>query len=531
MNASLSGSGPKGPGKLRLVVGMGLLAVLAAAGCGGSGSAPPAPSKDLSSYDTLAADTLDGGRWLTPEYVRTISGGKAHLSVRATDMRAFSVQGNVYTSRLSAVPAGGGRVTTLQAEVSVPAATAVRNGAATLSGAVRLRYQPPADRGLSFPGDSRNLLIAGLEVYDSGTGPVIRRRVSHCDDDACITAGTSGITLVDPESFTTIGVSATAPAAHDTAYTLTLSVDEGSSVFTWTVRGGAFGAGVSGTADVTTWLATAGMTLASGWSGAELAARTLDPGADGGSSGAVTATFDNVMLGTNGAAASLHDDFSGSPSSEATGFSLDRWSSGGAVVEASGGAVRLVGIATLGGASTAGYRLTSLTATYPTTYNTWQADVAITHSTPGGVGNLVRLGGAFLSDGTAGGAHDASGDIVSDVTLSTSSASYRILRCFTASCGVMSTIAQQALTPSAAHPLGLGTVHTVAVRWNPVSRVFTYRLDDATPVDVQFATSTVTGPPHVPSRYVRAEVLTPSGHPVGTTSSIEASVRNVVVAP
>jgi hypothetical protein len=527
MNASLSGSGPKGPGKLRLVVG--LLAVLAAAGCGGSGSAPPTPSKDLSTYDTLSADTLDGARWQTPEYVRTISGGKAHLSVRATDMRAFSVQGNVYTSRLSAVPAGGGRVTTLQAEVSVPAATAVRNGAATLSGAVRLRYQPPADRGLSFPGDSRNLLIAGLEVYDSGTGPVIRRRVSHCDDDACITAGTSGITLVDPEGFTTIGVSATAPAAHDTTYTLTLSVDEGSSVFTWTVRGGAFGAGVSGTADVTSWLGTAGMTLASGWSGAELAARTLDPGADGGSSGAVTATFDNVMLGTNGAAASLHDDFSGGPSSEATGFSVDRWSSGVAAVEASGGAVRLISTATLGGASNPGYRLTSLAAKYPTTPNTWQADVAIVRSTPGG--NLVRLGGAFLNDGTAGGTNDATGDIVSDVALSTSSASCRILRCFTANCGTMAEIAHQVLAPSAAHPLGLGTVHTVAVRWSPVSRVFTYRLDDAPPVDVQFATSTLTGPPRVPSRYIRAEALIPFGHPVGTTANIEATVRNVVVTP
>jgi hypothetical protein len=452
-------------------------------------------------------------------------------------MQSNLTQGLSYTSALVVASTGGGRVTSIQADVAVPAASASQSGAATIVGGVRLYYQPAANRGLAFPGAYLNELIVALELYDGGSGPLIRRRVAHCTDAACINLGGSGITVSDPVGFTASGVNATAAAAYDTTYTFGLSLNEATGVFTWTVQGGSFGAGVSGTADVSAWAATAGMDLASttnGFLSAQLHARTSDSSAAGGGSGAISATFDNVMVGTNGAAATLYDDFSSMGSGEATGFSQQRWGSGAnapnSAVSASGGAVHLQTALTTSGTSSAS-QWTQLAAMSPATFSAWQADVALVSDTPSGDG-AVQIGGTFLSDssvGGAGGTNNGTGDVMSNVFVRAGSASLWIARCLDATCNSLATISQQALTPSADHPLGVGTVHTVFQQWDPASKSFTYRLDDADPVQVVLSSATV-APPHVPSRYVRATINIPPG-PAGTAASAEVTVANVRVAP
>jgi hypothetical protein len=449
-------------------------------------------------------------------------------------MQSNLAQGISYTSAISVAATGGGRVTTFQADVAVPASTVTRTGSATVVGGLRLYYQPSGNRNLAFPGALQNELIAALELYDGGSGLKVRRRFNHCDDAACITLGGTGITFSDPVGFTGTGTSATAAAAFDTTYTFTLALNEATGVFTWTVQGGAFGApGVSGTVDVSSWASAAGATFASstdGFLSAQLHARTSDASVSGGGTGAVTATFDNVMVGTNGAAATLYDDFATLGSSTATGFSQARWgAAAGATAVPSGGKVHLsAGVTTSDAAGASA--VTTLAAMYATTVSAWQADVAIVDDVAGGTGsNSVRIGGAFLNDGTAGAAHDATGDVVSEVIVRTGAASISIMRCLNATCSILAALSQQALTPDGAHPLGLGTVHAAFQQWDPVSRTFTYRLDDGPLLQVSPALSTF-APPRVPSRHVRATLGVPFGAPAGTAAHVEATVANVRAA-
>jgi hypothetical protein len=197
-------------------------------------------------------------------------------------------------------------------------------------------------------------------------------------------------------------------------------------------------------------------------------------------------------------------------------------------VQASGGKVHLIGAVTTEG--TAGASLgTQLAAMYPATFSTWQADVAVVADTPGGAGsNAAQIGGAFLNDGTPGGANDSTGDVVSEVFVRSGSASIWVARCLDPACGSLTTLVTQALTPAAGHPLGVGTVHTVYQHWDVPTRTFTYKLDDAAPVQVVPSLATVAAP-RVPSRHVRAVVGVPAGTAAGTAASVEVTVANVVV--
>lgn len=488
----------------------------------------------LTSYDPLTADTIDGARWLTPEFVRTISGGKARLSVSAHGMESNAVRGVTYTSALAAADAGG-RVTTFQADVAVPAGP-TRTGGTTVYGGVRLYYQPAANRGLAFPGAQLNELIAALELYDSGSGLQLRRRFGHCDNAACTSIGSAGIVASDPAGFTPNGINAWAPAALDTTYTLRLSLDEASGVFTWSVRGGAFGPDASGTVSISAWADAVGMTVASttnGFLSAQLFARASDTSAAGGGSGFVTATFDNVMLGTNGAPATVYDDFSGAGSSEAWGFLRSRWRlDANGAVSASPEGVRVT--ASVAEASIPA--TTVFAAAYPATAHAWQADLTVLPSGPGY--HRAILGGAFLNDGTAGADHDRTGDVLCELTFSGpgTSSSVDVLRCLDAACAGRAVLAHRLILPPAAHPVGPGTAHTAFQQWDPVSRTFAARLDHGAPVFIPLASMTAATPPRVPSRYVRAEAIVPTGAgtawplpPLPTKTTVV--VRNVLTAP
>jgi hypothetical protein len=478
----------------------------------------------LATYDPLTSVTLDAGRWDTPEYVRTISGGKALLSIRAEGMESNLVNGKTYTTALGVVGAGG-RVTTFQADISVPAASASRSGSAMIYGGLRLYYQPSANRGAAY---LQNQLTAALELYDSGSGLRVRRRFAHCDDAACVTLGTSNVSVTDPGGFTPNGVNAWAAAAYDTTYTLTIAVNEATGVFTWTVQGGTFGSpGSTGTADVSSWASTVGMTLSNGFLSAQLHARASDASAAGGGSGALTASFDNVMVGTNGAAATLYDDFSSRGSAEATGFDLGLWGlNANTAVKPSGDGLHLLASVFPHNTSVEA----GLSAPTTATFTAWQADLTLPSSGRGM--DQVHLGGTFLNDGTTGAAHDGTGDIYCNVWLGPTTANVVINRCSTSICNVGTNIAQATLFAAPGHPFGAGTVHTLFQQWDAASKTFVVRLDDGPPAMLPLNLGTVAAP-RVPGRWIRAGtiVLDNSGLPSTVATAIDAVVKNVRVAP
>jgi hypothetical protein len=490
----------------------------------------------LATYDTLAGATLDGQLWQTPVFTRAVADGKALLHVRADDMQARTLQGVTYTNAVS-VASGANRVTTLGADVTVPAAGSARTGTAIVLGGIRLTYQPALNRRMSFPAQNANVLSASVELYDTGSGLRVRRRFFVCNDPACVAYGSDGIASSDPVEFTVSGVNAFAPAAYDTTYTLQLSFDEATNVFSWSVQGGQFAAPVSGSADVSAWAAGVGIamgTSTNGFASAQIMARATDE--VGGSSGSVSAEFGNVIVGLNGAPPSLWDDFATRGSTPATGFSPALWGSAGSEVTLDGGSLRIHADRTSvsgGGGGTS----TAVNAMYPAPFHVWQANVAIVAdrpaATPGSV-NTVLLGGSFYNDGSAGaGAGDATGDVRANVALGTGTASYTVFKCTNALCSPSTWVAGGALTPSGNHPLGVGTVHTLRVQSSPATNLFTFGLDDAPPVQVDVSTLAPAAfpTPRVPVKFIVTTVSIGSGAVAGTSAAIDAAVNDVRYAP
>jgi hypothetical protein len=345
--------------------------------------------------------------------------------------------------------------------------------------------------------------------------------------------------VVDPPEFTASDLDASAPAAPDTVYTFSLSFDESTNVFTWFVAGGAFGPGVFGTGNVSAFAASVGMqmnTVGNGFSAAQLLARTSDH--SGGGDGAITVGFDDVLVATNGAdpavALALHDDFATMGSSEATGFNPARWTPANGGATLSGGTLHLVSAATTADTSPTS-QVTGMSAMYPARFNAWQADLAILSDSQAGTAgssNSVQLNGAYYNAG-GGGPNDATGDVRALLQLRTGNVTYTILKCQSASCGgAVAILASGALTPSPTHPLGLGTVHTLLQRWDPSTRRFTFRIDDAPPVQVDptVAAPVVVATPFVPVKSIASGVSIAPGI-AGSSARIEATVNNVHGTP
>jgi hypothetical protein len=521
-----------GPRSRRAAAGALLtFAVSVLLGCPASKSEQPSTTL----YDALTGQTLDGTRWQTPEYVRTTSGGQAVLSARSSRMESNLVRGRSYLSSADVANPGGGRVTTLRANVSVPRVSASRSGTGTqFTAGIRLDYQPASARGFSAPGANQDQLITALELVDTGGGLKIRRRICACLDPACINLGTATSTFTVPAGFGVNGCNLFANAEYDTTYTFTLSMlDEVNGVFRWAVQGGAFTTEVAGTAALQNPGGMAFESVDNGFLSAQLRARVADTSPGGGGSAAVAAAFDGVWVGTNGAAATLYDDFSGTGSSADGGFSLDRWRAGAnAEVDPGADGVHLRATATSTAAVRDVNQSTPLAAAYPARFGRWQADVGIVGQRLDGASTgAVQVGGLFFNDGTAGGTSDATGDVLAYVSLATHAASVVIARCQDAACKMTSPLQGATLPASASHPLGLGTIHTVGVQWDAATHTFTFQLDDAAPVKVVYSATPAPIAAWVPTRWIRSRVAITSASPAGTTASIDALVKNVHATP
>lgn len=505
----------------------------------------PGSTTGLTLYDALCGSTLNNSKWTTPSFTRGVSDGAMVLSTRTSNMEAESSRGLVYSTSAT-VTASGQRVTTLQSSITVPAAAASRQGGAEIRATLRLAYQPAASR-LDFPAGSLDQLTFQVGLQDVGNGLVAFRSLNHCDNASCNTSSSTGITFVDAAGF-----SGSAPAAYDTSYTVRVSLNEATSVFSWSISGGALGT-ISGTADASgylgansNWAALGASPLAAaGFLSAQLRTRVRD--AAGGSAGRISARFDDVLVGFNNAAAALWDDFSAtSTNSGPLQLRADRWTPGEHSITLPGGGLveqsRITSQSASGVSHFQGLIFSDRMA------NTLQADVTVnacSNSASTGT-NRVELEGRFYNDGTPGTtppnmnqANSSVGDIQAYLILDCAqgTARFQIIR-WNSQSPLQGTILSNfanSLVPLGAAPI-VGSMHTLRVTWDPGTRLFTFQVDDATPVVVNPTTvnphmsiaAPYAGPATSPIRTIGA-FLSVSG--VGGTASMDFLVNNVFTAP
>ena len=520
-----------------------------------------ASTAGLTMYDPLCGATLDGNKWRTPLFGRSVSGGALVLSSQISNTESRSIQGQNYFTTAN-VDVGAQRATALKADVSVPAATASRTGNAEIRALVQLVYQPPANR-LIFPGGLLDATIIQIGLVDAGSGLQAFRRVFHCDNASCTSRISTGIAFVDPAGFTpdANGIEADAAAAYDTTYTVSASLDESAGVLSWSFAGGTFGAGVAGTADPSTyltgnanWTALGTNPLAGpGFSFAALRTQSADNSALGGSDGTMSARFGNVQVGFNNAAATLWDDFSGTgANSGPTELSEGKWTTPGKTsldLTVSSLAVHTQ-ITSL---STAG--LNNFQGTVfkdPTGLNTLQADVTVSACSNSLAGtNRVSLEGAFYNDGTPGTTppninqpHSLVGDVQTYLFLDCVAdvARFQILRWNNTTQPLSSTLLSDfanSIVPKGPATV-TGNTHTLTMKWDPATHFFTFQVDGGTPVVVDPTTVNThmsTAAPYAkaansPGRTVGAFLsVPPSGSAVGATASMDFRLNNVFAAP
>jgi hypothetical protein len=503
---------------------------------GGTCSAAPGLA-GVTLHDSFKDTAIDGTKWLNGAFTRGVSGGAAVLGVDVTNMRARSIRNDQYTSQISVVT-GGQRVTTLQADVAVPAATAFRTGAGMIRASVRLFYSPPSQR-LSFPGANKDLLVAEVGLLDDGNGLKAYRQFTHCDDASCATFTTSGIAVNDPAGFAPVGTGhqVGASAAYDTTYTLSASLDEVTGIFHWSIAGGSFGTpGVSGTANPAAYLAAtpgwAGVLLAgTGFQVAQVSARAQDNGAGGGSAG-ITGRFDNVLVGFNDGLATAYDDFSGTAgNSGPTEMSTAKWNPAGAVrLGPAGGSLLVESGAPAPSASIP----SGINWSEPVGLNTLLADVAIESYVPGSGGLFAGFSGRFYNDGSSSRADDATGDIHVNFGLQANggTAFFFIGRCPNPTCAGPTQVGQGTVPGT-----GLGSGgHRLLLSWSDGTRRFTFGVDGITVVvdptsvgGVVTAPASYGGPARAPFKSLTT-AISASGSS-GQTTTASARYSDVFAGP
>ena len=516
----------------------------------------------LTLYDPLCEKTLDGQKWSSAMNSTSVSGaGALVMRTAVSNMESRTIRGKIY-STTATVNAAGQRVSTLQTDVNVPSATAARTGTADARAILQISYQPPLTR-LNFPGGNQDLLFIGIGLADSGSGLHVVRRIQHQDNPDGTLRSTTGISFVDPLGFSPSanGQEVEATASYDTTYTISASLDEATGVLSWSVAGGAFGGGVSGTADPsaylagnTNWSALGANPLAgAGFSAAFLRTQLADTTVAAGSDGDLTASFDNVQVGFNNAAATLYDDFGGTaPNSGPNELSSAKWTQPGG---ATGGrnstlltAGKLAAHVQGTSANSSGFRnFQGLNFDDPPSVNTMQANVTVTSCTNPYTGikfNEVGLSGSFFNDGTTGAPpnNNQANSNVGDVRANL------IIDCTTnlATISITRFITQTTTTLVGATGFGLGTAvtgnnHKLKLAWDPAAHSFTFQVDNGTPVVVDPTTAsaivttptTVVGPANTQFKQIfwGVSVGNNTTDPTGVSASMDLTVSNVFTAP
>jgi len=499
----------------------------------------------LTLYDALCAGNLDGNKWQMPLFSRGVANGAMALSTQASNMEANSSRGLIYQTS-AIVNASGQRVTTLEARITVPAATASRTDGAEIRAGVRLAYQPPVTR-FNFPAGSLDQLLMQVGLDDTGSGLRAVRRVNHCDNPSCTAQSTTGVAFVDPPGF-----SGDAPASYDTSYLVSAALNETTGVFEWSITGPNLN--VSGTADPAAYLASNANWQAlgpnplagTGFQNANVRTRLLD-NAGGGSSARMTARFDDVRVGFNNAPPTLWDDFSGAGgNSGPTELSAAKWTNTPGMSSLALTAGSLVGHAQ---ATTPGTTLGifhPLEFINPTAINTIQADFTVSACNNSlGSTNRVGFAGGFYNDGTPGTTPPNSNlpnSRVGDVTVSLfldcpfDVVRFQVTRFDTNGSQTILSNSANAIVPKGPAQT-IGNTHTLRMQWDPTTKRLTFQADTQTPVVVDpttVNTHMLTAAPYVkpantPSKNLSWFLALPNVG--GATANVDFRANNVFTAP
>jgi len=499
-------------------------------------------------YDPLCSTTLDGSKWLSPLFDQRVANGAMVLRTEATGMESNTSRGLFYSTFVP-VNDNGQRVTTLQANITVPAASASRSGGAATRAGIRLAYQPLVAR-LNFPGSARDFISFQVGLRDEGTGLRAFREVTHCDNPSCTSSSLSGISFVDPAGF-----SGEAPASYDTTYAVSAALDEGTGVLSWSITGGSVN--VSGTADPTAylagntnWAALGANPLATSSGFRDAAARTLVLDHAAGSSWGITARFDDVKVGFNNAAPALWDDFSGvGGNSGPIELSSAKWTLHPGMASMALTAGSLVGHAQATTPSTDSLSVfNALAFSDPASINTVQADFTVSACSNSLAGtNRVGVAGALYNDGTPGTTapdinqpNSRVGDITASLFIDCTAGDVRlqITRFDTNETQTILSNSANALVPKGAASV-VGNTHTLRMTWDPVARLVSFQADGQAPVVVDPKTvnarmntaAPFVKAPNVPGKNLSWFLFFPSSVSTGATASVDFKANNVFTAP
>lgn len=505
-----------------------------------------ASTAGLTLYDPLCASNLDGTKWQMPLFSRGVANGAMVLSTQASNMEANSSRGLIY-STAATVNASGQRVTTLEARITVPAATAFRTDGTEIRASVRLAYQPPVTR-FNFPAGSLDQLLMQVGLEDTGSGLRAVRRVTHCNNPSCTSSTSTGVAFTDPPGF-----SGDAPASYDTSYLVNAALNETTGLFEWSITGPNLN--LSGTADPgaylasnANWQALAPNPLAgSGFQNALVRTRLID-NAGGGSSARMSARFDDVRVGFNNAAAQPWDDFSGAGgNSGPTELSAAKWINTPGMSSLALTAGSLVGHtqATAPGTAPLGV-FHPLEFINPAAVNTIQADFTVSACNNSfGSTNRVGFAGGFYNDGTPGTTPPNSNlpnSRVGDVTVSLfldcpfDVVRFQVTRFDTNGSQTILSNSANAIVPKGAAAI-IGNTHTLRMQWDPTTKKLTFQADGQTPVVVDpttVNTHMLTAAPHVkpantPSKNLSWFLALPNVG--GATANVDFRANNVFTAP
>jgi hypothetical protein len=448
-------------------------------------------------YDDFASGSISATKWSQGERQAILNNQSAVLSSEIADARP-----NIgYGTEMVVIPPESGVVTSLGTGIQVTSATI--SGDSTDRSGIDLLFQPPANR---VGGDLTNALFARI-ILSSTNGGLALRQLFECTAPDCSTfAGIGTYTGNWPRE----GL----PIATDVRYTISVSIDTDTKIFTFAISGGAYGVPRTVAVDASAVISPFPVDLSpENFVRARLSSQ-VKGGTAGGGDGAVTAQFTNVTVGMNDQPPSLFDDFSTGPD-----FDPSKWTVGKQSVEIVASALEFA-LSKEGSGTTLPMELTDPSVAL------LQADVTITEWSLAGHGVVAAMiQGSLYNDGTNGSGQwpdnnrpgSEVGDVIATVSMGRSHVWYEIVRCDSATCS-------QATRIESARTLAnvtLGSTHTLAMLWDETQQQVLFQLDDheVVSVDPVAAGYLVAAGPNRPFRRIAVRAA-----PVPATAPFSGSI-------
>lgn len=466
--------------------------------CGSKGVRHEPPlGVSASIYDDFSSGSISATKWSEGERQAVLQNHSAVLSTAIVNVRANAG----YGTDMVMIPPQTGVVTTLGTGIQVTRASV--SGDSTDRSGIDLLFQPPASR---VGNDLTNALFARI-ILSSTNGGLAQRQLFEC-------------TAPDCSSFSGIGTSQGnwprdgLPIVEGTTYTISLSVDTVSKLFTFSISGGVYTVPRSVTVDASAVISPFPVDLSpENFVRARLLSQVRG-GAAGGGDGAVTAEFTNVMVGMNDQPPLLFDDFSTGPD-----FDPSKWTVGKQ-------SVRIVGSVLEFALSKEGSGTTLPMELADPNVSLLQGDVTIREWTLAGRGVVTAMiQGSLYNDGTNGSGEwpnnnrpgSEVGDLIATVAMGRSRAWYEVARCDSATCS-RTTVVQPATTFG---NVTLGTTHTLAMQWDANEQQVRFQLDDheVITVDPIAAGYPVVGTPNRPFKRIAVRAA-----PVPPTAPFSGSI-------